>query len=189
MIVGHFGLAATVKSRATYLPLWILMLATVWLDVVFAPLFAAGIEKLEPLAGTDGGYGENVIHADYTHSLVGALVLSVLFGAVCARWWGRTGGIVLAAVVFSHWVLDLLVHRADLPLLPGNAGDLPVLGLGLWRYPAVTVTMEVGLLVLGGFLYWRAARRVADGPRATRVVAAIVASGIVVIALDFLVPA
>ena len=42
MIAGHFGLAAGVKGRERQVPLWVLMLATVWLDIVFAPLLAAG---------------------------------------------------------------------------------------------------------------------------------------------------
>lgn len=73
MIAGHFGFAAMIKSREQQVPLWGLMLATVWLDIVFVPLLLAGMETLEPVPGTRGGYGANVIHADYTHSLVGAL--------------------------------------------------------------------------------------------------------------------
>ena len=131
MIAGHFGLAAGVKGRQRQVPLWALMLATVWLDIVFAPLLAAGVETIENVPGTSGGYGKAIIHADWTHSLVGALVLATLFGLVAARPWGRLAGAVLGAVVFSHWLLDLVVHRGDLPILPGNAGDLPRLGFGL----------------------------------------------------------
>jgi hypothetical protein len=90
MIAGHFGFAAGVKGREQQVPLWALMLATVWLDIVFAPLLAAGIESIENVPGTSGGYGKSIIHADWTHSLVGALVLAALFGLVAARPWGRT---------------------------------------------------------------------------------------------------
>jgi hypothetical protein len=58
-------------------------------------------------------------------------------------------------VALSHWLLDLIVHRADLPLLPGNAGDLPKLGFGLWRLPAEAAAFELILVVAGAFLYWR----------------------------------
>jgi membrane-bound metal-dependent hydrolase YbcI (DUF457 family) len=126
VITGHFGLAAGAEAAEPRAPLWSLMLATMWLDVVFTPLYLAGVETIETPPG--GGYGSSTIHADYTHSLVGALVLSAIFGAVAVRPWGRRAGVVLAAVAFSHWVLDLLVHRADLPILPGNAGGLPLLG-------------------------------------------------------------
>ena len=56
---------------------------------------------------------------------------------------------------FSHWILDLLVHRADLPLLPGNYGDLPMLGFGLWRFPAISIILECILIAIGGILYFR----------------------------------
>ena len=80
-----------------------------------------------------------MIHADWTHSLVGALVLAALFGLVAARPWGRRAGIILGAVVFSRWILDLVVHRGDMPILPGDAGDLPRLRFGLWKAPAASV--------------------------------------------------
>ena len=67
MITGHFGLAAGAKSADYRAPLWSLMLATMWLDVVFVPLVLLNIETIETPPG--GGYGTSVIHADYTHSL------------------------------------------------------------------------------------------------------------------------
>ena len=92
MVAGHFGFAAGVKARERQVPLWALMLATAWLDVVFVPLLLLGVERLEPVPGTKGGYGNSIIHADYTHSLVGALVLAAAFGLVAAWPWGRRAG-------------------------------------------------------------------------------------------------
>ncbi len=191
MIAGHFGFAAGVKARARQAPLWALMLATVWLDVVFAPLLAAGVESFENVPGTNGGYGNAIIHADYTHSLVGALVLAALFGLVAARPWGRRVGTVLGLVVFSHWVLDLVVHRADLPILPGNAGNLPRLGFGLWKVPAASIAVELALVVAGSYLYWRAAvdtaRAGPDARRANLLGALVLVAGVLTLALDALV--
>ena len=192
MIAGHFGLAAAVKSQERETPLWALMLATAFLDVVFVPLYLAGIETIEPAPGTTGGYGGGIIHANYTHSLVGAVVLAVLFGAVAARAWGQRSGFVLGAVVFSHWALDLLVHRADLPILPGDIGGLPRFGLGLWQYPTITAAMELVLVIAGGFLYWRAAtdtsRRVTGAPAWRGHLAGLlaVAFGVLILAMDVL---
>src|SRR3954463_10294730 len=190
MIAGHFGFAAAMKDREASAPLWALMLATVWLDIVFAPLYAMGIERIDPVAGSGGGYGNGIIHADYTHSLVGAGLLALLFGAVAARPWGRRVGTMLGAVVFSHWVLDLVVHRADMPLLPGNAGGLPLLGFGLWRVPAASATVELVLVIVGSLLYWRAARRVvvatnpAERNRARLLASLVAIAGVATLALD-----
>ncbi|MEU8634860.1 permease [Amycolatopsis sp. NPDC048633] len=180
MIAGHFGLAAAVKAGRPAIPVWTLMLATAWLDVVFVPLYLSGIETV------DGeGYGGGVIHADYTHSLVGALVLAALFGAVASHWLGREVGLILGGVVFSHWLLDLVVHRADLPILPGNAGDLPTFGFGLWRLPAVSAVVELLMLVIGIGLYWRAAAK-RDPKRARTLGLSAAAFGVVTLAADLL---
>lgn len=63
--------------------------------------------------------------------------------------------------MLSHWALDLVVHRPDLPLY----GDVLKVGLGLWDYPAVALGLEVGLLFGGLYLYLRATRPVSSGAR------------------------
>jgi len=75
-------------------------------------------------------------------------------------------------------VLDLIVHRGDMPILPGNLGGMPRLGLGLWQYPLASIIAELALVVGGSWLYWRAARRVAGKTGAGR---ADVAAGIVLL--------
>ena len=158
MVAGHFGLAAGVKSQVPAAPLWALMLASQWLDVFFVPLFLAGIETTDAVDPANPNvYGGSVIHAVYTHSLVGAVLLSALAGVLAWGPWGRRVGGVIAAVAFSHWLLDLLVHRADLPILPGNAGGLPLLGFGLWRVPVAAATLELVLVLGGAYLYYRRA--------------------------------
>jgi membrane-bound metal-dependent hydrolase YbcI (DUF457 family) len=188
MLAGPFGLAAGVKGRQRQVPLWALMLATVWLDIIFAPLLAAGVESIDNVPGTNGGYGKAIIHADWTHSLVGALVLAALFGLVAARPWGRRTGIILGAIVFSHWLLDLIVHRGDMPILPGNAGDLPRLGFGLWKAPTASILVELALVVAGAWLYWRAAVQTStpDPRRANLLGLLVLGAGLITLAVDAL---
>jgi phosphate/sulfate permease len=75
-----------------------------------------------------------------------------------------------------------------MPILPGNAGDLPLLGFGLWRVPIVAIPLEAALLLLGVFLYWRVAKSVGSrrGSRVTPalVTGALLASGGIVLLLD-----
>ncbi len=165
MVPGHFGLAAGVKSRVPSAPLWALMLATHWLDVFFVPLFLLGIETITPLnPANPNAYGGGVIHAVYTHSLVGAIVLSVIAGGLAWWRWGNTVGLTVGLVAFSHWLLDLIVHYPDLPILPGNAGNLPLLGFGLWGAPAVAAFVELALVLVGAYLYYRSATALPVGP-------------------------
>ena len=189
MIAGHFGFAAVVKSREKTAPLWALMLATVWLDVIFTPLFVAHLETVQPIS-PHAGYGGLIIHADYTHSIVGMVALSAALGAMFLPRLGRRVAIAIAFVSASHWVLDLVVHRADMPVLPGNFGNLPRLGLGLWNYPRAAGCVEVALVVAGAGLYWRAAMEVSakagrNGRLASLSAAMIAAFGLLVLFLDY----
>jgi hypothetical protein len=184
-------LAAAVKTRERQVPLWALMLATVGLDVVFVPLFVAKIETITPAPGTSGGYGAGIIYADYTHSLIGAILISAIFGVLFLPRWGGRSAFVLGAVVFSHWLLDLIMHRADMPLLPRNIGDLPRLGFGLWRIPAAAATLELIIVLAGAYFYWRAARAVvlfkssSLNRRADIAAISVLVTGVAVLALDF----
>jgi hypothetical protein len=187
MVAGHFGFAAMVKSREKTAPLWALMLATVWLDIVFVPLFLAHWETTQSV---HLGYGGLIIHADYTHSIVGMLALSAALGAMFLPKLGRRVALVIASVSASHWVLDLVVHRADLPVLPGNLGLLPYLGFGLWNHPPAAACAEFILVVAGALLYWRAAMEVSakagrNGKLASLSAAMIAAFGLLVLFLDY----
>jgi hypothetical protein len=164
MIAGHFGLATGVKAGAPRLPLWVLLLSSFLLDVIFIVLFAAGIESFTQIDPAHPAYGGALIHAYYTHSLVGALLIAAVAGLIASRFWGRQGGTVIGAVVFSHWILDLIVHRPDLPILPGNLGNLPLLGFGLWNYPVVSAMVELALVLGGAYLYYRSAIQLPVSP-------------------------
>jgi membrane-bound metal-dependent hydrolase YbcI (DUF457 family) len=91
----------------------------------------------------------------YTHSLIAAVAWSGLALAACKALPGRKGStkaaLVLAGAVFSHWVLDLVVHRPDLPLYD----DTLKVGFGLWNYPVAAFGLEATLLFGGIVLYLR----------------------------------
>ncbi|MEI9902604.1 MAG: hypothetical protein WDN06_00415 [Asticcacaulis sp.] len=112
---------------------------------------------------------------------MGAIILSLILGSLGWLVWGRRSAIVLALVSFSHWLLDLIVHRADLPILPGNAGNLPRLGFGLWAEPGMAAALELLLVVGGAALYWQAAYEVSRDAGRRRILAHV--SGALVLVL------
>lgn len=188
MTAGHFGFAAVAKSRAFRVPLWALMLATYLLDVVFIVLVAAGLENFAPIDPAHPAYGQVSIQAHYSHSLVGALIIALLAGLLASRAWGRSAGLVIGGVVISHWVLDLLVHRPDLPILPGNTGGLPLIGFGIWQMPLVSAGIELALTLVGAYLYYRSVQTAAaSAPQArgqrTRVLATTGLTGLFILLL------
>jgi hypothetical protein len=87
-------------------------------------------------------------------------------------------------------VLDLVVHRADMPFLPGNAWNLPRLGFGLWSVPAASAAVELALVVVGAYLYWGAASKtLRDAGRpttksATGIATLLLVSGLVTLGLN-----
>jgi hypothetical protein len=187
MVAGHFGFAAMVKSREKSAPLWALMLATVWLDILFVPLVLAHLETMQTL---HKGYGGLLIHADYTHSIVGMLALSAILGAMFLPTQGKRVAVVIALVSASHWVLDLIVHRPDMPVLPGNLGNLPDFGFGLWNHPPAAACAELILVIAGAAMYWRtsmevAAKAASNGKLASISAAMIAAFGFLVLFLDY----
>ncbi|MEZ4863702.1 MAG: hypothetical protein R3C14_20440 [Caldilineaceae bacterium] len=178
MTAGHFGFAAIVKSSAPKVPLWALMLSTYLLDFVFIALVALGVESFAPMDPAHPAYGQVVIHAYYSHSLVGAALTALIAGFLAGWAWDKRVGLIIGGVVFSHWLLDLIVHRADMPILPGNIGHLPLLGLGLWRLPALSALVELALILVGAYLYYQRARQAPDTAQTQRHIKALLAAGV-----------
>lgn len=170
MFAGHFGVAAAVKSINPELPLWSLFVSTQLLDIAYIPLDLAGLEAIEPIG--DGGYASVMVYAFYTHSLVGALLLSIIAAALAGFFGGKKPGLIIGAVVFSHWILDLIVHRPDLPIFPGNAGHFPLMGLGLWESASAAFVLEFLLLAAGSILYFRNALKSAGSEYRGKAIAA-----------------
>jgi len=158
MFVGHYGVAFAAKRMAPLVPLWTLFMAVQLLDVAWAPLVLLGVEKVRIVPGITATNPLDLYHMPYTHSLVGALLWSAAGYAVyrLVRAHERViGALVVAAAVFSHWVLDLLVHRPDLPLYD----DTAKVGLGLWNFPRLAFGLEAACLFAGVWLYLDAGAR------------------------------
>ncbi len=178
MIAGHFALATAVRAREKSAPLWALAIATQWLDVVFVPLLAAGVEGMQRAPGAPAGYGEGVFHIPWTHSLFGAGVLALIFAAPAGLRWGRRAALVLGAVVLSHWGLDAIVHRPDLPLMPWGG---PAVGLGLWTHPAAAMILELAMVLGASALYFRSAPKTRLGRAAS---VSVVVCGLITLGLN-----
>lgn len=148
MFIGHYGPAVWDAHRAHGVRLWHGFLAVQAIDIVSMTLAILGIENGPP---PDGSH-PLAFHIPWSHSLLSAVIISV--GAALLYRFLRPKADrkviwVIGLLAFSHWPLDWLVHRPDLPLYP--AGDL-MLGLGLWNYPWPAYILEVG--ILGAMMAW-----------------------------------
>jgi hypothetical protein len=155
MLMGHFALGVAAKPLAPRVPFWALLVAAMLMDFLFNVLVFAGIEGVSPSGIRSFPPKNDQFHYhDYSHSLLVAVGLSLVVLLVYRAVWGaRTpgqgvrkswaGGLVLAVLVFSHWPADLLTHLPEMPVLPGNLGGLPTMGLELAAKPPAALVVEV----------------------------------------------
>lgn len=152
MFVGHFGPSYAVKALRPAIPLWVLFIAVQFVDVIWAVLVLLGVEKVRIIPGVTASNPLDLYYMPYTHSLVAAICWSVAAGTAVwrlPRVANRSAAVWIGAAVFSHWVLDLVVHRPDLPLY----GNTMKVGLGLWNYPVIALSLEAALLFGGMLMY------------------------------------
>jgi hypothetical protein len=152
MFVGHYGVSFAAKKADDSIPLWVLFLAVQLLDVVWAPLVLLGVEKVRIVPGFTATNPLDLYYMPFTHSLVAAVAWSAAAAIayrLLARRSSSRAGILVGLAVFSHWVLDFVVHRPDLPLYD----DTAKVGLGLWDRPLTAFGLEAALVLLGLRLY------------------------------------
>ncbi|HKQ59491.1 MAG TPA: hypothetical protein VJY35_16625 [Candidatus Eisenbacteria bacterium] len=155
MFLGHFGVGLAGKRFAPRAPLALLLFAPLLLDGLWPVFLLLGWEQVVIDPGNTRLCPFDFVHYPWSHSLLMVLVWSgvVAFGYrmimrdTGGAWW-------LGFAVASHWFMDLIVHRPDLPLWPGG----PRVGLGLWNVPAVALILEVVAFSIGIWLYLRVTR-------------------------------
>lgn len=152
MFVGHFGVGLAAKKVDNKPSLGTMFFAAQFIDLLWPLFLILGIEKVKVESGITAVTPLNFIFYPFTHSLLAVIVWGVLFGLVyfyIKR--NFQSALVLGALVISHWVLDLIVHKPDLPLFFGEGVKV---GLGLWYSIIGTILFE-GFIFLGGiYLYY-----------------------------------
>lgn len=152
MLAGHLGVALAATRAEPRLPLAAAVAAAFWLDLVWPLLLLAGLEtvRIDPAntAFTHLAFDSY----PWTHSLAAVAGWSIVaYGAWLVRAQPRRVAAIIAALVLSHWLLDVVTHRPDLPLWPGG----PLVGLRLWDSIPGTIVVEGSLFVAGIAAYTR----------------------------------
>ena len=164
MFIGHYGPSLAAKAAKNSVPLWILFLAVQLLDVLWSIFVLIGVEKVRIAPGITATNPLDLYYMPYTHSLLGAMLWSVGTGAayyLFRKAEGWFAAAIVGAAVLSHWVLDWVVHRPDLPLYDNSFK----VGLGLWNYPTFAFVLEIAVLFGGMNLYMKATKPIARGGR------------------------
>jgi len=156
MFIGHFALGFAAKRAAPRVSLAVLFIAAQWADLLWPLLLATGFEQVRIDPGNTAFTPLDFISYPYSHSLLMLLLWGAVLGFVYRRTTGQNGSTfaILALLVVSHWVLDFVTHRPDMPLYPGG----PKIGLGLWNSVPATVVVEVAMYAVGVWIYMRSTR-------------------------------
>ncbi len=153
MFVGHYGVAFAVNTQRNKISLWVLFVAVQLLDFLWAPFVLLGIEKVRFVPGITATNGLDLYYMPYTHSLIGALFWSAVAFAIYKIGWrniaSNSAAFLVGFAVFSHWLLDLVVHRPDLSIYD----DTMKVGFGLWNYRGIEFVLEIAILLFGAVLY------------------------------------
>ncbi len=161
MFLGHYGAAFAAKKWAPKVSLGLLVLAAVWLDLLWSLFLILHWEDVAISPGIT-----KVIPIDFTnYSLSHSLVMAVAWGVV---FWmvslvltnNQKTSLILGGLVVAHWFLNVITHRPDLSLLPEGNPMTPRWGLGLWNSVPGTIVVELALLSAGIWLYANATKPV-----------------------------
>ena len=155
MFIGHFAVGLAAKRATPGVSLAVLFTAAQFADTLWPVFLAAGLEQVRIEPGDTAFTPLDFVSYPYSHSLVLLLVWGLALAIVC-RAFVRDNWIapVIAGLVVSHWFLDFVTHRPDMPLYPGG----PKLGLGLWNSVPATVAVEVPMFLAGIWVYTRSTR-------------------------------
>ncbi|MBE0558357.1 MAG: metal-dependent hydrolase [Proteobacteria bacterium] len=153
MFIGHFGAGLAAKRIAPRPSLGTLFLGSQFIDLLWPVLLILGLERVEIDPGNTAFTPLNFTEYPFTHSFLAVLGWSLVVGGIyyAIRKHIRSA-IVVGGLVMSHWVLDLLTHRPDLPLVPWS--DTKV-GMGLWNSIPLTVLVEGSLFIFGAYVYFK----------------------------------
>lgn len=130
-------------------PLWLLLLAAQFVDILWGTFVLSGVEHAR-LVATLPSNPLDLYDMPYTHSLLATAFWAGFAFLGARRGLGLDAGAAgaVSLVVASHWFLDLLVHRPDLPVSFSGTK----VGLGIWNHPVLAYLLEVVLIAAGAWL-------------------------------------
>ena len=159
MFIGHYAPAFAAKAVRKSPSLAVLFVAVQLVDVGFFSLSYFGIEKWRPNRAIPGITPVDLYYMPFTHSLLGSALWALAAGAlallIAPAGRKAVAGALVSMLVFSHWLLDLVVHRPDLGILDDEPDKL---GFGLWDRPMIEMPLEIGLVLVGFYVYLRSTR-------------------------------
>jgi len=153
MFIGHFAVGFASKRVAPKSSLAVLLAAPLLADLLWPVFLLLGIERVEVTPSANPFLNLTFLSYPWSHSLVMGCIWALLFAGIYYAVTRYTPGTVMIAIgVVSHWVLDVITHRPDMPLSPWSS---TLFGFGLWESVPATVIVESLMFVAGIWIYAR----------------------------------
>jgi hypothetical protein len=152
MLIGHFGVGLGLKRFAPEVNLGFITAAATLPDFLWGSFLLLGWERSRIVPGITKFSPYEMSYVPWSHGLAACVLWSVLV-ATATLLLKRTmrEALCLALAVVSHWILDFITHRPDLPIL----GERKLFGLSLYNSTIATMLLETSLLIFGMWLYVR----------------------------------
>ena len=153
MFIGHYAVGLASKKLAPRASLGALIAAPILLDLLWPIFLLVGWEHVAIEPNSNPFLRLDFVSYPISHGLIAGVGWATLYASLYfgfARY--VTGAIMIWIGVTSHWLLDYLVHRPDLPFY---AGSSRLVGLGLWNHRWVTIAIELILFALAIWIYLR----------------------------------
>ena len=150
MFIGHYALGLAAKRIAPRTSLGTLFAAPTLADLLWPVFLLFGWEQARVVPGPNPFLNLWLDHIPISHSLLTLIAWGAVFGYLYRTRTGYArGAVVVGLLVVSHWVLDVVTHRPDMPLYPGSVN----VGLGLWNSVAGTLIVEGAMFIAGVAMY------------------------------------
>lgn len=156
MGIGHFAVGLALKKAEPRVSLGPVIFGAYLCDFLLGVFVWLGIEQYHiPPNFVAKRY--MTFTFPYSHGLAATLLWSALAAFAVGRFYSAAAfrakaAWIVAAAVFSHFLLDAMVHVAGLPLIGEGSYKL---GLGLWNHLPFELSLEAAMAIVGLVIYLR----------------------------------
>jgi len=151
MYIGHYAVSIAFKEKYKQIPLWLLFVAVQFLDLLAFVLIIFGIERIHYTGNQNPFYRTAIEYLPYSHSLLFATIFALVTFLAFWKFKNKIWGMILAMGLLSHWFIDFLFQKSNLPLFLNQYK----VGLGLWDFPLFSYSIEIILVAIAGYYLYK----------------------------------
>ena len=146
MFIGHFAVAYLLITLFPVVPPLVILFGVSFPDLLWPLLIFTGKETVTVSPDNPLQNAIQFTSYPYSHSLVIGSLIATVPGLFIGYFVSPVAGILFVAASASHWLLDVVTHLKDLPVI-GMGKDVKA-GFGLWNYPKAAFVLELAFYTI-----------------------------------------